>query len=170
VRRILMAMAAAAAGFVGIYAVVLPFLAYGRGWSAALIALSLLFGLVFLIPVALLTLAAIRPRSVPVAVGAALMVGFLLVLGMGLEPASLARVAIHLAAILGLAALIVQALQGIADRRLRVLWIVLCLLLSLPIGFLSAGMIGLHIITQSCPFPMASSQFLREWESILCSL
>jgi hypothetical protein len=164
-----MGLAAVAAGLVGIYTVVLPILAHGRGWSAAMIALSLLFGLAFLIPFALLTLAAIRPRSVPVAMGAALTVGFLLILGMGVEPMSLARVAIHLAAILALAALLIQVIQGISDHRLRVLWIVACLLLSLPIGYLSVGIIGLHIITQFCPFPMASSQFLRELESILCS-
>lgn len=70
------------------------------------------------------------------------------------------RLVMHLAAILCLAALVTQVIRGIVDRRFRVLWIVAGLLLGLPLGYLAAGLIGLHIVTQFCG---------GEILSILCS-
>jgi hypothetical protein len=148
--RILMAAAATLVGLSAVLDVVLPMLSQlGRGlnWLWAVYATALL------IPFALLIPAVIRPRSVLAAVVAALPVGFLLMLGLNAEPMSLPRFAIHLAAILCLAALVLQVIRGIVDRRFRVLWIVLALLFGFIIGYLGAATLGFHIRSQFCNWP-----------------
>jgi hypothetical protein len=72
---------------------------------------------------------------------------------MGVTPMSEPRILLHLAAILCLAALLIQVIRGIADRRLRVLWILAALLLSVPIGYLAGGLIGFHNLAMYCNFP-----------------
>jgi hypothetical protein len=152
-QRLLMATAAALIGLLAVLPV-LPQLGHGFWWLWALYAILLL------IPFALLVPVVIRPRSVVAAVAASLAVGLLLIWGFAAPPLSWTRLVMHLAAILSLAALVIQVIRGIGDRRYRVLWIVAGLLLSLPLGYLAAGLIGLHIVTQFCG---------GEILSILCS-
>jgi hypothetical protein len=151
--RILMATAAALIGLLAVLPV-LSQLGQGFYWLWALYAILLL------IPFALLIPAVIRPRSVVAAVAASLAVGVLVIWGITAPPLSWPRLVMHLAAILSLAALVIQVIRGVGDRRFRVLWIVAGLLLSLPLGYLAAGLIGLHIVTQFCG---------GEILSILCS-
>jgi hypothetical protein len=89
------------------------------------------YAIVLLTPIALLLPAVIRPRSIGAAVVAALPVGFLVMLGEAFTPMSWQRFAIHIAAILILAALVIQVIRDVGDRRFRVLWIVAGLLVSL---------------------------------------
>jgi hypothetical protein len=148
-------LVATAAALIGLLAVLPVLSQLGQGfWLWALYAILLL------IPFALLIPAVIRPRSVVAAVAASLAVGVLLIWGITAPPLSWPRLVMHLAAILSLAALVIQVIRGLGDRRFRVLWIVAGLLLSLPLGYLAAGLIGLHIVTQSCG---------GEILSILCS-
>ena len=165
-----MSMAAAVTGPVSVPYVVLPILALiGRGvdWRAAALALLTfwLFGFGLLTSFALFTLAVIRPRSVPAAMGSALPVSLLLIWGTGLIPMSPLRLLLHLAAILCLAALMIRVIRGIAEHRFRVLWILPCLLLSLPIGYLAGRLVGVHIMTQYCQLPLIGV----ELSSFLCS-
>ena len=160
--RILLAMAAAIVGLFALLNFLPPLLSeLGRGSSW----LWALYGIVLLIPVALLIPAVIRPRSVIASMVAALAVGVLLIWGMSAQPMSLPRVVMHLAAILCLAALVSTVIRGVAGRRFRLLWIVPGLLLGLAIGYVGAGLIGLHIWTQVCNWPPLG----REISSILCS-
>lgn len=154
-----MATAAALLGLLAILYVVPPALSdLGRpsNWLWLVFAIPLV-----ILPLALLIPAVIRPRSILAAVAAALTAGVLLISGMSAPPMSLPRVAIHLAAILCLAALVAQVIRGIGDRRFRVLWILPGLLLGLAIGFLAAGLMGLPIKLQDC--------LGAEITSILCS-
>jgi hypothetical protein len=115
---------------------------------------------VWFTPFGLLIPAIIWPRSVVAATVAALPVGFLLMLGENAEPMSWTRFAIHIAAILILAAVVLRVSRGIADRRFRELWIVWALFVGFTIGYLAAASLGLHIREQSCG---------PEILSILCS-
>jgi len=117
------------------------------------------------IPLALLIPAVLRPRSLIAAMVSALPVGLLLLWGMGAEPMSWPRLVIHLAAILCLAALLIRMLRGVRTRRFRELWILPSLLLGVPIGYLTAGLMGIHIVTQYCQLPLIGT----ELSSILCS-
>jgi hypothetical protein len=45
-------------------------------------------------------------------------------------------------------------IRGIRARRYRVLWILPVLLLGVPIGYLAAALMGLHIVSQFCDFPL----------------
>jgi hypothetical protein len=139
-----MSAAAVMAGLVSVPLLVLVLLEIPR-WAV--------FAFALIVPFALLMLAAIRPQSLIAAVGAALVVGFLLIAGMGITPMSEPRVLLHLAAILCLAALLIQVIRGIADRRLGVLWILASLLLSVPIGYFAGGLIGFHNLAMYCNFP-----------------
>ena len=161
-----MAIAAVAAGLVALQYAVLPGIALiGRGsaWEEVFAYGAVSLGLVG--SFVLLTIAAIRPRSLTAAMGAALTVGLLLMWGMGPTPGSWPRVLLHLAAVLCVAALLIQVIQGIRDRRWRVLWILAVLLLGLPIGYLAGGVLGLHIVLQYCRFPLLGPDI----SSILCS-
>jgi hypothetical protein len=161
--RILIATAAALLGLLAVLLIVPPVLSdLGReaNWLWAVYVIPL-----FILPLALLIPAVIRPRSVAAAVVAALPVGLLLMLGLNAEPMSLPRFAIHLAAILCLAALVLQVIRGIVDRRFRVLWIALALLLGLVIGYLAAATLGLHIRSQFCNWPPLGAGI----SSYLCS-
>jgi hypothetical protein len=159
--RVLMATAAAVLGLLAALSIVPPVLAQlGRdsNWLGTLIAIPL-----FILPFALLIPAVMRPRSVLAAVAAALTAGILLIWGMTVQPQTLPRVAIHLAAILCLAALVSQLIHGVAAGRLRVLWIVPGLLLGFAMGYLAGGLMGLHIVTQFCrlpPLPAEVSSFI----------
>jgi hypothetical protein len=162
VPRFLMVAAAAAVGLATNFYALLPFLAQiGRGvdWRTAAIMLGLLtsFGL--------FTLAVISPRSVIAAVGSALPVSLLLIWGMGATPMSWPRLPLHLAAILCLAATLIQVGQRIVDRRFGMLWTLAALLLGFPIGFVVGGLIGLHIWLQYCQLPLIGAAV----SSILCS-
>ena len=160
--RILLATAAVIVGLLAVLGFLPPFLSQaGRGPSW----LWLLYGAVLLVPVALLIPGVIRPRSVTATVVAALGVGVLLIWGMSFQPVSWPRLVIHLAAILCLGALVSTVIRGVAGRRFRVLWIVPGLLLSLPIAYLAAGLIGLHIVMQVCNWPPLG----QEVSAILCS-
>ncbi|TMF08125.1 MAG: hypothetical protein E6I37_16595 [Chloroflexi bacterium] len=160
--RILLATAALLLGLFAILSVVPPLLSEaGRrlGW------LWILYGIVLLIPVALLIPAVIRPRSLIASLVAALAVGVLLILGMSAQPMSLPRIAMHLAAILCLAALGSRVIYGVAGRRYKVLWIAPSLLLGFAIAYVAGGMIRLHMVVQVCNWlPLG-----REISSILCS-
>ena len=161
-----MAIAAVAAGLVALQYAVLPGIALiGRGsaWEEVFAYGAVSLGLVG--SFVLLTIAAIRPRSLIAAMGAALTVGLLLMWGMGPTPGSWPRVLLHLAAVLCVVALLIQVTQGILDRRWRVLWILAVLLLGLPIGYLAGGVLGLHIRLQYCRFPLLGPDI----SSILCS-
>ena len=160
--RILLATAALLLGLFAILSVVPPLLSeVGRGLSW----LWILYGIVLLIPVALLIPAVIRPRSLVASLVAALAVGVLLIWGISAQPRSLPRIAMHLAAILCLAALGSRVMYGVAGRRYRVLWIVPSLLLGLAIAYVAGGMIRLHFVVQACNWPPLG----REISSILCS-
>jgi len=160
--RILLATAALLLGLFAILSVVPPLLSEaGRrlGW------LWILYGIVLLIPVALLIPAVIRPRSLIASLVAALAVGVLLILGMSAQPMSLPRIAMHLAAILCLAALGSRVIYGVAGRRYKVLWIAPSLLLGFAIAYVAGGMIRLHMVVQVCNWlPLG-----RQISSILCS-
>ena len=161
--RTLMATAAALVGLVAVLSIVPPVLSQlgreaNRLWLVYAIPL-------FVVPFALLIPAVIRPRSVLAAVAAALTVGPLFILGMGIQPGTPPRLTIHLAAILCLAALVPHVVRGIVDRRLRVLWIVASLLLGVGIGYLAGGLMGLHIVTQFCRMPPLGAEI----SSIICS-
>ena len=160
--RILLATAALLLGLFAILSVVPPLLTeVGRGLSW----LWILYGIVLLIPVALLIPAVIRPRSLVASLVAALAVGVLLILGMSAQPMSLPRIAMHLAAILCLAALGSRVIYGVAGRRYKVLWIAPSLLLGFAIAYVAGGMIRLHMVVQVCNWlPLG-----REISSILCS-
>lgn len=161
--RILMGTAAALLGLLAVLYIVPPAVSdLGRpsNWLWLVFAIPLL-----ILPFALLIPAVIAPQSIPAAVAAALTAGVLLIWGMSAPPMSLPRVAIHLTAILCLAALVAQVIRGIVDHRFRVLWIVPGLLLGLAIGFLAAGLMGLHIVTQVCHWPPLGAEI----SSILCS-
>jgi hypothetical protein len=161
--RILMAAAAGLLGLVAVAYIVPPVLSgLGResNWLWAVYVIPVL-----ILPFALLIPSVIRPRSILAAVVAALPVGLLLMLGLNAEPMSLPRFAIHLAAILCLAALVLQVIRGLVDRRLRVLWIVLALLFGFIIGYLGAATLGFHIRSQFCNWP----PFGAEISSYLCS-
>ena len=161
-----MAIAAVAAGLVALQYAVLPGIALiGRGsaWEEVFAYGAVSLGLVG--SFVLLTIAAIRPRSLTAAMGAALTVGLLLMWGMGPTPGSWPRVLLHLAAVLCVIALFIQVIQGIRDRRWRQLWILAVLLLGLPIGYLAGGVLGLHIVLQYCRFPLLGPDI----SSILCS-
>lgn len=157
---------AAAAGLLGLVAMayIVPPVLSGVGresnWLWAVYAIPVL-----ILPFALLIPSVIRPRSILAAVAAALPVGLLIILGLSAEPVSLPRFAIHLAAILCVAALVLQVIRGIADRRPRVLWIVLALLFGFIIGYLGAATLGFHIRSQFCNWP----PFGPEISSYLCS-
>src|SRR5438067_6471784 len=126
--RILLATAALLLGLFAILSVVPPLLTeVGRGLSW----LWILYGIVLLIPVALLIPAVIRPRSLVASLAAALAVGLLLICGISAQPRSLPRIAMHLAAILCLAAPGSRVMYVVAGRRYRVLWLVPRLLLGL---------------------------------------
>jgi hypothetical protein len=138
-----MATAAALLGLVAVLYTVPPVLSQlGRdsNWQWAVYVIPL-FGL----PLALLIPAVIRPRSVIAAVAAALTVGVLLIWGTSAQPMSWPRLLMYLAAILCLVALVLRVIRGIVDRDFRVLWIVPGLLLGFGIGYLAAGLMGLHI-------------------------
>src|SRR5437870_1337391 len=154
--RTLMATAAALVGLVP----VLSQLGRESNWLWVVYAVPLL-----VVPFALLIPAVIRPRSVLAAVAAALTVGPLFILGMGIQPGTPPRLTIHLAAILCLAALVPHVVRDIVDRRLRVLWILAGLLLGVAIGYLAGGMMGLHIVTQFCRMPPLGAEI----SSIICS-
>jgi hypothetical protein len=129
-------------------------LGQGPSWLWTLDAIILLTPIAFLLP------AVIRPRSVIAAVVAALPVGFLLMLGETFTPMLWQRFAIHIAAVLTLAALVVRVIRGLAHRRFRELWIIPALLLGSAIGYLAAVLFGFHIREQVCG---------PEILSILCS-
>src|SRR5438477_10862593 len=116
------------------------------------------------IPLALLIPAVIRPRSLIAAMASAVPVGILLLWGMGAEPMSWPRLVIHLAAILCLAALLIRLIRGVRTRRFRELWIIPSLLLGVPIGYLAAGLMGLHIVTQYWQLPLIG----HELSSFFC--
>jgi len=161
--RILMAMAAASLAVLAVLQTVPPILSQlgqGSNWRWLLYAIVLL-----VIPFALMIPAVIRPRSITAAVVAALTVGVLLIWGMSAQPISWPRLLIHIAALLCLAALALRVIPGIVDRDFRVLWIVPALLLGFPIGYLAAGMMGLHVVTQVCHWPPLGAEI----SSILCS-
>lgn len=161
--RILMATAAALLALMAIlYVVPLALAQLGResNWLWAVYAIPLL-----ILPFALLIPAVMRPRSGVAAVAAALVVGALAIWGMSAPPMSWPRVLIHLAAILGLAALVLRVIRGIVDRHFPVLWIVPGLLLGFAIGYLAAGLMGLHIVTQVCHWPPLGAEI----SSILCN-
>ena len=161
-----MAIAAVAAGLVAVQYAVLPGVALiGRGsaWEEVVVYGAVTLGLVG--SSVLLTIAAVRPRSLIAALGAALTVGLLLLWGMGPTPGSWPRVLLHLAAVLCLVALVIQVIQGIRDRRRRLLWILPVLLIGIPIAYLAGGVMGLHIVTQYCRFPLLGAEI----SSILCS-
>jgi hypothetical protein len=105
------------------------------------------------------------PRSVLAAAVAALPVGFLFMLGLEADPMSWLRFAVHLAAILSLAALVIQVIRGIGDHRLNVLWIVPALLVGLVVGYLAAVYLGFHIRSQFCNWPLLGPDL----SSYLCS-
>jgi hypothetical protein len=105
------------------------------------------------IPAGLLIPFLVRPRSVVAGVVATVPVSFLLLVGMSMPPRSLPRLVIHLVAILCLAALLFRVIRGINEGRFQVLWIVPALPLGLIIGFLGAGLLGLHIVAQFCNWP-----------------
>ncbi len=160
--RILMATAAALVGLSAVLYVALPMLSQlsqGLNWLWAVDAI------VLFIPFALLIPAVIRPRSVLAAAVAALPVGFLLILGISAEPVSLLRFAIHIAALLCLAVLVLQVIRGVVDRRFRVLWIVPALLFGFVMGYLAAATLGLHIRNQFCNWPPLGAGI----SSYLCS-
>jgi hypothetical protein len=160
--RILMSTAAAVAAVVLVVWVVPPIMAeigHVLYWRPAAFAVGLL------ISVALLALPVVRPRSTIAAMGSALTVGVLLFWGLSAMPMSWPRYLLHLAAILAVAALLTRVIRGLRDGRLRVVWIVPCLLLGLPIGYLAGGVIGLHIWTQYCRFPLIGAEI----SSYLCS-
>ena len=75
------------------------------------------------------------------------------------------RFAVHLAAILSLAALAIQVIRGIVDHRLKVLWIVPALLFGFVVGYLAAAYLGVHIRSQFCNWPILGP----ELSSYLCS-
>jgi hypothetical protein len=111
-----MAVAAVATGVVSLQYAVLPGVALigrGPGGRAAFAYAAITFGLVG--SFVLLTIAAIRPRSLIAAIGAALTVGLLLVWGMSPTPGSWPRVGLHVAAVLCLVALLIQIAQGIVN-------------------------------------------------------
>ncbi len=160
--RVLLATAALLLGLFAILSVVPPLLSgVGRGFSW----LWILYGIVLLIPVALLIPAVIRPRSLVASLLTALAVGVLLIWGISAQPRSLPRIAMHLAAILCLAALGSRVMYGVAGRRYRVLWIVPGLLLGLAIAYVAGGVIRLQIVTQFCDWPPLGPEI----SSILCS-
>ncbi len=154
-------MATTAATLVGLLTLLptLSQLARGWYWSWALYAVSLL------IPLALLVPAVIWPPSIIAAMASALPVGFLFLWGVGAEPMSWPRLVIHLAAILCLVALLIRMIRGIRARQFRALWILPSLLLGVPIVYLAAGLMGLHILSQYCRFPMIGAEI----SSYLCS-
>jgi hypothetical protein len=161
-----MAIAALATGFVTVQYAVLPvidLIRRGLPWLTAFV-----FG-IFVLGLGgsfvLLALAAIRPRSVVLSMAAALTVGVLLTWGMSTEPGSSPRILLHVAGILCLVALLFQVVQAVTDRRFRLLWILAFLVLGFPIGFLTGGLIGLHIVTQYCRLPLLGAQL----SSLLCS-
>jgi hypothetical protein len=161
-----MAIAALATGFVTVQYAVVPVIELIRGglpWLEALAIGVLVFGLLAVF--VLLALAAIRPRSVIVSMAAALTVGVLLIWGMSTTPRSSPRILLHLAAILSLVALLTQVIQAVIDRRWPMLWILAFLGLGFPIGFLTGGLIGLHIVTQYCQLPLLGPGL----SSLLCS-
>ena len=159
---ILLATAAAIVGLFALLNFLPPLLSeLGRGSSW----LWALYGIVLLVPVALLIPAVVWPRSVTAAVVAALSVGVLLIWGMSFQPVSWPRLIIHFAAILCLAALVSNVIRGVAGRRFRLLWIVPGLLLGFAIGYVGAGLGGFHIWTQFCNWPPLG----REISSFLCS-
>jgi hypothetical protein len=111
---------------------------------------------VWFTPFGLLIPAIIWPRSVVAAAVAGLPVGFLLMLGENAQPMSWPRFAIHIAAILILAALVLRVSRGIADRRFRELSIVWTLFLGVTIGYLAAAYLGLHWREEFCgPEPLS---------------
>src|SRR5438445_5892995 len=161
--RILMATAAALVGLLAGLEIAPPILSQlGRpsNWLWVVYAIVL-----FVVPFALLIAPVIRPRSLSAAIASALAVGLLLIWGVGATPMSWPRLVIHLAAILCLAAVLIRIIRGIRARRFRVLWILPSLLLGVPIGYLAAGLMGLHIVTQFCHFPLIGV----ELSSYLCS-
>jgi hypothetical protein len=158
-----MATAAALLALFAVLEIVPPILSQlGRpsNWSWLVYAIALL-----VIPFALLMLPVIWPRSLIAAMASALSVGSLLIWGVGMQPMSWPRFVIHLAAIVCLAALLIRMIRGIRARRFRELWILPSLLLGVPIGYLAAGLIGLHIVLQVCRFPLIGA----ELSSYLCS-
>jgi hypothetical protein len=158
-----MAMAVALFVLFGLLLIVPPILAQlGRPSNLSWLAYAVVM---LAIPLALLIPAVIRPRSLIAAMASALPVGFLLLWGMGAEPMSWPRLVIHLAAILCLAALLIRMIRAIRARRFRELWILPSLLLGVPIGYLAAGLMGLHIVTRYCQLPLIGT----ELSSILCS-
>ena len=161
-----MAIAALATGFVTVQYAVVPVIELIRGglpWLEALAFGVLVFGLISVF--VLLALAAIRPRSVIVSMAAALAVGVLLIWGMSITPGSSPRILLHLAAILCLVALLILVVQAVMDGRTRLLWILPFLVLGFPIGFLTGGLIGLHIVTGYCRLPVLDVEI----SSLLCS-
>jgi len=60
---------------------------------------------------------------------------------------------------------LVRMIRGVRTRRFRELWILPSLLLGVPLGYLTAGLMGIHIVTQYCQLPLIGT----ELSSILCS-
>jgi hypothetical protein len=161
--RILLATGASLFGLLAVLSVVPPLLSgLSQGGNLTWLVYAVVL---FIIPLGLLVPAAIWPRSVLAAVGAALVVAGLLIWGMSVQPMSWPRFVLHLIAILCLAALVSTVIRGVAGRRYRVLWIVPSLLLGFAIAYLAGGLMGLHIVTQFCDWPLLG----REISSILCS-
>jgi hypothetical protein len=161
-----MAIAAVATGFVAVQYAVLPIIdLIRRGlpwWTAFVFGIFVLgLGGSFV----LLALAAIGPRSLVLSMAAALTVGLLLIWGMSTTPGSSPRILLHLAAILCLVALSIQMIPAVIGGRLRLLWILPFLVLGFPIGFLTGGLIGLHIVEQYCRWPLLGAEI----SSLLCS-
>jgi uncharacterized membrane protein YfcA len=86
-------------------------------------------------------------------------------LGLEADPMTWLRFAIHLAAILCLAGLVLHVTRGIVDHRLNVLWIVPALLVGFVVGYLAAAYLGFHIRSQFCNWPFLGPDL----SSYLCS-
>src|SRR2546428_7511899 len=113
---ILLATAAAIVGLFALLNFLPPLLSeLGRGSSW----LWALYGIVLLVPVALLIPAVVWPRSVTAAVVAALSVCVLLIWGMSLQPVPRPRVLIHFAPLQCPAAPVSPALRADAGLTLR---------------------------------------------------
>jgi hypothetical protein len=159
-------MAALATGLVAVRYAIIPGLALvGRGPAVRAAFAYAVFGLVLVASAALLIHAAVRPRSLVAAIGAALTVGLLGMWGLTATPGSWPRLLLHLATILCTVALATQIVQGIVHGRRCLLWLLPVMLLGFPIGFLAGGLIGLQIVTQYCQLPLLGAGIA----SVLCS-
>jgi hypothetical protein len=135
-------------GFVSVQYALIPGLwLLGRGPAAQGRIRFGIFALGLIGSFVLLALASIRLRSFAVAMASALTVGVLVIWGLSAPPGSPPRLLLLGAAILCLAALCIQMIKGVVDRRLRALWVLPFLVLGFPIGFFGGGAIGLHIVS-----------------------